>query len=696
MTEGGQPVNGIEERRKPPLVSGLHGTKASSRETVFLQIALGTLLATLLGQKIFLPETQGGLSWSLVSVALGLALPSCRSHRVTPSVLLMAASTGVLSGEAIVGAAWMPALTITLKLCIDIYVGLLLFGVPVSTSLATRHPLFSFRLPLLLALVATQQTSAPLRIMLSAPLHWRPALPISLLMLAATALLLQAIVRDRRWTVQAAAHRAAEDGVLRDSTQASDPPAGKNELTSAFMSNSPFASYIRDEDGSLLLYNKHLADLAESSGVTEEVWLGLKDHERVKAGRGAFAQNREPHVVGAQLPQQTHDTSPGPNGTPLFWKNLTFPYFDVARRRFLVAGVSFDMTEDVLREAALEDLLREKAKLASELEASQKLFRIYADRNPNSCFIKTEEGRYVFYNKAFAQQFGLTETEWIGKSSFEVLPPSARELAKAELCELLERNEDSQSIEESVSPDGQVRTFKIMRYLYDDLGGARMIGGINVDITHEVQAEKALRKSHNEKELLLREIHHRVKNNLAVMSSILYLQGEKAQNSALSVVLQESQDRLRSMALVHEALYRSEDLSTIDFGAYAGMLAERIFSSHYAQSRSVTLLKDLDSIGLPIDRAVPCGLILNELLVNALKHAFPSGRQGSVSLAIKKGDGQTAEISVSDDGIGGSIEPNPASMGMRLVQALTEQVNGILTIQSTHPGIRATVKVEVE
>ena len=194
----------------------------------------------------------------------------------------------------------------------------------------------------------------------------------------------------------------------------------------------------------------------------------------------------------------------------------------------------------------------------------------------------------------------------------------------------------------------------------------------------------------------LREIHHRVKNNLAVMSSVLYLQGEKIKDPQLSALLQESQDRLRSMALVHEALYRFDDLSTIDFGAYAGMLADRIFSSHYAQSRSISLLKDLEVVGLPIDRAVPCGLILNELLVNTLKHAFPGDRHGVVFLAIKHSHGQTIEISVSDDGIGVANPQASASMGLQLVQALTEQINGTFEILSAHPGMRALVTVEVE
>ena len=229
----------------------------------------------------------------------------------------------------------------------------------------------------------------------------------------------------------------------------------------------------------------------------------------------------------------------------------------------------------------------------------------------------------------------------------------------------------------------------------DETGRPLRMIGTNSDVTVRTEAEQKLRKSYNEKDLLLREVHHRVKNNLAVISSLLYLQAEEEKDPHLSMVLEESQARLRSMALVHEALYRSDNIAEIDFGGYAGLLADRLFSSHHSPNESIFLTKNLEAVILPIDSAVPCGLILNELLVNSFKHAFPDGRHGSIEIAVKKTLGRTVTITVSDDGVGLGNTRESTSLGLHLIQALTAQIDGTLEIIPTHPGTRSCVTLEV-
>src|SRR5262249_41433950 len=153
------------------------------------------------------------------------------------------------------------------------------------------------------------------------------------------------------------------------------------------------------------------------------------------------------------------------------------------------------------------------------------------------------------------------------------------------------------------------------------------------------------------KEVLLKEIHHRVKNNLAVISSLFYLQSTYASDDQAIRMFQESQDRVRSMALVHESLYRSENLAAIDFAEYARTLATNLFRSYSLPSSNIDLQGELQPVTLSIDTAIPCGLILNELISNCLKHAFPPGQPGEIRLDLHRQNG-TCILRVMDNGLG--------------------------------------------
>ena len=383
-----------------------------------------------------------------------------------------------------------------------------------------------------------------------------------------------------------------------------------------------------------------------------------------------------------------------PDGSLSYWRSFKFPLKD-HHGESLLAGFSQEVTADVHREAELTKALQGKTSLAVELEAAQQLFREYANRSPNATYIKTEDGRYVFYNRVFAKLFGISETEWIGKYFYDVLPADIAARFTANYTELLKGSTDVQTTEYLPNAEGEMRIFRMMRYTYTDSAGARMIGGVAVDVTQEKTAEAALRKSHDEKDLLLREVHHRMKNNLSVISSLLYLQAEDAGNADLSTLLGEGQSRIRSMALVHEALSRSDHLGEIDFGSYAGLLADRLFSSHSLRDTSVSLTKSLQTVLLPIDRALPCGLILNEMLLNALKHAFPKGCRGSVRVFVSADPPGFATIGVSDDGVGVPRTQESSSMGLHLIQALTQQVKGTFNMSPAQPGTCTSVTLEV-
>jgi len=213
------------------------------------------------------------------------------------------------------------------------------------------------------------------------------------------------------------------------------------------------------------------------------------------------------------------------------------------------------------------------------------------------------------------------------------------------------------------------------------------------DITERKQAEDRLQASVREKEVLLREIHHRVKNNMQVISSLLSLQSRHLTDKAAIGMFQESQQRIRSMALVHEKLYQSKDLSRIDFSNYIENLIMFLFHSYQVRSDQIRIKTEVQDILLDINSAIPCGLIINELVMNALKHAFPGGRKGEITVSLQpSGDGKFI-LSVSDNGVGFPAELDfhkTETLGMQLVNMLVDQLDGTISLEG-EPGTRFKV-----
>ncbi len=224
------------------------------------------------------------------------------------------------------------------------------------------------------------------------------------------------------------------------------------------------------------------------------------------------------------------------------------------------------------------------------------------------------------------------------------------------------------------------------------------------DISERKQAEEQIRASLKEKEVLLQEIHHRVKNNLQIISGLLTLQADQSAGKSLDDIFRESQDRIRSIALIHEKLYRSHNLAEIAFDEYLRSLIENLFLSHGVVAGRVTVRYEMESILFTIEKAIPLGLIVNELVTNSLKHAFPAGQQGEIrielhgyegakSYALKTDSGTlhcipTCELIVADNGVGlppGQIPEQQKSLGMHLISILAKQLQAELKVK-TGPG----------
>jgi len=207
-------------------------------------------------------------------------------------------------------------------------------------------------------------------------------------------------------------------------------------------------------------------------------------------------------------------------------------------------------------------------------------------------------------------------------------------------------------------------------------------------LTKAALTNMELERRVKEKDILLGEIHHRVKNSLQVVSSLLSLESARIADSSVIEMLQSTQNRVRSMALIHQTLYQSKDFGSVDFHAFLESFVPTLIQSYSIHPGQISLSIHIAEVRLPIDLAVPCGLIVNELISNALKHAFPDGRKGCVGIEfVHEADGY-ATLSVSDDGVGIAEEmdfANAETLGIQLVYLLAGQLGGRVSIQRSMP-----------
>ncbi len=207
-----------------------------------------------------------------------------------------------------------------------------------------------------------------------------------------------------------------------------------------------------------------------------------------------------------------------------------------------------------------------------------------------------------------------------------------------------------------------------------------MLQGIILDITERKKAQQALLKN---EEIRKKEIHHRVKNNLQVISSLLFLEAENFKDKEIIEAFLDSRNRVRSMALIHEELYQSGDMSTIDFADYTQNLLNFLKKSYFMESKSIKLHSKIENAYLGMDTAIPLGMIINELVSNSLKHGFPHTSEGNVSVTLGL-EGNEFILEISDDGIGFPENINfrqTSSLGLQLVTTLVEQINGTIELE---------------
>ncbi|MEQ8537274.1 MAG: PAS domain S-box protein [Coleofasciculus sp. D1-CHI-01] len=303
------------------------------------------------------------------------------------------------------------------------------------------------------------------------------------------------------------------------------------------------------------------------------------------------------------------------------------------------------------------------------------------------CLVRATDGMIVYANPKFEQMFGYEIGELnnqpvtiVNYKDDEVDADQARQLITQKIMKNGEYTYQIHNVKKDGTPFWCQATTS--RFEHPDYGTVMV--AVQQDITVQKQTQDQLKASLQEKEVLLKEIHHRVKNNLQIVSSLLQMQSRRTKDKDVALVLQDSQNRIASIALVHEKLYRSENLAQIDFAQYVPDLITHLFDSYNISSSRVRISYQVEEIALAIDTAIPCGLILNELVSNALKYAFPEHQKGEIKIKFQRNlENNSLTLLVQDNGVGipksFDIETT-TSLGLTLVLGLVDQIDGTLDL----------------
>jgi PAS domain S-box-containing protein len=328
----------------------------------------------------------------------------------------------------------------------------------------------------------------------------------------------------------------------------------------------------------------------------------------------------------------------------------------------------------------------DRKKAAEDVEERERFLSSIFESIQDGISILDEDYRIIRVNPAVEKWYSHA-LPLPGKKCYEAYHLRTKTCDICPTRKTLETAETSYEVVPRIGEGGQITGWlDLFSFPLIDKRTGQMKGVIEYvrDITERKQAEDRLQASLREKEVLLREIHHRVKNNMQVICSLLNLQSRRIPDPAVLEMFKESQRRIRSMALIHERLYQSSDLSRIEFSHYLRNLATHLFHSYQVDSSRIRLSLDTEEVFLNINTAIPCGLITNELISNALKHAFPDGRSGEVAVELRRVEGDGYLLRVRDDGVGFPEDLDfrqTESLGLQIVVTLVSQVEGTIQIE---------------
>lgn len=332
-----------------------------------------------------------------------------------------------------------------------------------------------------------------------------------------------------------------------------------------------------------------------------------------------------------------------------------------------------------------------------KLEKTSKRYADFYDHAPVGFFTLDKNGTIHDVNLTAAKQLGLEKEDIIKSRLYNYIAEQDKDTFFIHLRNTFEK-QTHQACELNIKKkDGGVFAAQIeSAAVADEENKIRICRTTITDVTTRKQVEEQLKFSLRDKEILLQEIHHRTKNNMQVISSLLTLQAAHSSNKNIEEILEETRRRIHAMALVHQKLYLSKDLSRINLREYIFELVNYLKQSYnIIPSNKISLKMDLENIFLLIDTAIPCGLILNELISNSLKHAFPLDKTGEISIKLDTTSENEIELQVSDNGVGipeGFDFKQQSTLGMKLIFNIAEHQLGGTVIFENNTGVKCNIR----
>jgi PAS domain S-box-containing protein len=434
----------------------------------------------------------------------------------------------------------------------------------------------------------------------------------------------------------------------------------QKDILQTILDNAPIMIAYLDEDGNLTYFNKRFEEILGWSMQEIPQFNILKkmypDHEYreyvidfIKKSEGKWGyfktKNRDGEII---------DTS---------WSNVE-----------LIDGTNIGIGQDITERKKIESALRE----------SEEKYRLIVENAQEGIWTIDSKGYTNFVNPTMADMLGYSVDEMIGKHLFSFMDDKNVELVKKEMDRIKSRVIKGQDFEFRCKNGGVIYTSLATTPLYNNNEYTGTLALVS-DITHRKIADDEIKKSLKEKDVLLSEIHHRVKNNMQIISSLLNLQAIKIHDKEVIRFFRDTQTRVRAMAMIHEKLYESSDFAHISFSSYVNRLISQLFDSYAQDPSKIKLNLDIKDVNFNIETAIPLGLIINELVSNILKHAFPKESKGHVTIKLENFNGQNL-LTVEDDGVG--IPPeidfkNSTTLGLELVNTLVEQIDGQIELDKS-------------